>query len=73
MNSRTGRMQFTAERVARAILSVISFTMGVSRGPNILEIAFCNGRFVGRQSPIGNGCRLASTEEKDCDESRENG
>ncbi len=71
MNRRSGRMQFAAERVARTILSVIGFGVGVSRSTDILEILFRQGRFVGRKR-ASRGC-LASAEEKDCDESRENG
>ena len=73
MNRRPGRMEFAAERVARTILSVISFGMGVSRSADILEILFRQGRFVGRKPASSRGCCLASAEEKDCDESRENG
>ena len=71
MNRRPGRMQFAAERVARTILSVIGFGVGVSRSTDILEILFRQGRFVGRKR-ASRGC-FASAEEKDCDESRENG
>ena len=64
-------MEFAAERVARTILSVIGFGVGVSRSADILEILFRQGRFVGRQRS-SRSC-AAGTEEKDCDKSRENG
>jgi len=72
MNRRAGCVQFAAERVARTKLRVIGFGMGVGSGADILEILFRQGRFVGRKRPSG-GCCLASAEEKDCDEGRENG
>ena len=73
MNRRSGRMEFAAERVARPVPSVISFGMGVGRSADILEILFRQGQFVGRKRASSRGYCLASAEEKDCDESRENG
>ena len=72
MNRRAGCVEFATERIAGSELSMISFGMGVGSGADILEILFRQGRFVGRKRPSG-GCCLASAEEKDCDESRENG
>ena len=71
MNRGPGCVEFAAERVARTILSVISFGMGVGRGPDILEIRFYQRRFV-RRKRASRGCP-ASAEENDCDEGRENG
>ena len=65
-------MQFSTERIAGAVLSVVSFGMGVGGGSNVLEIRFCYWLFVSRQCASARGC-AAGTEENDCDESRENG
>ena len=73
MNRRASRVEFATERIAGSVLSMISFGMGVSRSADILEILFRQGRFVGRKRPSSRGCCLASAEDKDCDESRENG
>src|SRR4051794_37586528 len=73
MNRGAGRMEFAAERVARTVLSVIGFAMGVGGGADILEIRFDQRVFVSRKR-TGRACRcLASAEENDCDEGRENG
>ncbi len=71
MNRGTGRMQFTTERVASAVLSVIRFGMGVSRCPNILKICSCQWRFIRRQ--CASRSSAAGAEENNGDESRENG
>ncbi len=71
MNRGPGRVQFATERVARAVLSVIGFGMGVSRCSNILKICSCQWRFIRRQRASRSSA--AGAEENNGDESRENG
>jgi hypothetical protein len=71
MNRWPGRVQFATERVAGSVLSVVGLGMRVSRSANVLKIRFHYWRFVRRQG-AGRGC-AAGAEEKDGDESRENG
>ena len=65
-------MQFSAERVAGTVLKVIGLGVGVGGRANVLEFRLGNRRFVSREITRGS-TGFASTEEKDCDEGRENG
>src|SRR5438477_7109776 len=66
-------MQFAAECVTRTVLGVISFGVRVGGGADVLEIALRDGRFVSRKRASRSCCCLASAEENDSDEGRENG
>ena len=70
MNRRSRRVQFAAERIAIAKLTMIRFGVRVSGRANILEFGFGQRRFVSRQRSRASG---AACREKDCEERRENG
>ena len=73
MNGRSGGMEFAAERVTRTVLSMITFAMGIGSGADILEIRSYQRLFVSGKRASRGCCCLASAEDKDCDEGRENG
>ena len=72
MNRRTRSMQFSTERVASAELGVIGLRVRVSGRANVLKFRFRDRRFVSWQY-AGGAAGFATAEEKDCEESRENG
>lgn len=70
MNRRTGRVQFSTERVVIAVFTMVRFGVGVCCRAHILKIRFRQRALVCRQGTLG---RPTTAEENDRDEGRENG
>ncbi len=65
-------MKFAAKCVAITKCPVISLGVSIGGDANILEFCSGDGRFIGRKGP-SSATGFTTTEEKDCEESRENG
>jgi hypothetical protein len=70
MDRRTGRVEFSPERVVIAVFEVIRFGVRVRCRAHILKIRFRQRRLVRGERMLG---RSTTAEENNRDEGRENG
>ena len=71
-NRRSCGMKLSAERIAGAIFTMIRFGVGISRGPNMLEIVSGQRRFIRREGVSELGSALTGGEDNKGD-NRERG